>query len=439
MVDDALLIPLSQRISQWTGLDVGARLGDIRRWLQTQVPDGDSAALLALLTRLQDREQPVTAALIQSILISHTVFFRDAEQLQVVSAVLAERPYDKLRIWVAGCSSGEEAYTVALIASSHARSVEIVATDISADALALAREGRYARDCLQRIPAAHHRDFVTTGGFIHASAKLRRSIRFVEHNLLHAPPTPSDAQGWDLILCRNVLVHFRADHAAATLQRLSSALAPGGLLLLGAGEFHHRTPLLSPVEIAGRILLTRAAEAQTARKSPSIGSPASQLPPAVSTPAASGTAIRRSSTESLVKGKHLAVLLATGSLDVVLTDTLSTLRANPEHQPALLLAGIAYHQKSRHHEATALLERSLAQHPSCWPAAHFLALSLDALGQKGAALAAFRCVKESQQPTPAAQALIDLLDFGPWRSEAVALACLRLGELQSPTSTSNCR
>jgi tetratricopeptide (TPR) repeat protein len=133
------------------------------------------------------------------------------------------------------------------------------------------------------------------------------------------------------------------------------------------------------------------------------------------------------------------VLLATGSLDVVLTDTLSTLRANPEHQPALLLAGIAYHQKSRHHEATALLERSLAQHPSCWPAAHFLALSLDALGQKGAALAAFRCVKESQQPTPAAQALIDLLDFGPWRSEAVALACLRLGELQSPTSTSNCR
>jgi chemotaxis protein methyltransferase CheR len=434
MVDDALLMPLSQRISQWTGLDVGARLGDIRRWLQTQVPEGDTSSLLALLKRLQDREQAVTAALIQSLLISHTVFFRDAEQLQVVSAVLTERPYDKLRIWVAGCSSGEEAYTVALIVSSHARSAEIVATDISAAALALAREGRYSRDCLQRIPAVHHREFVTTDGYIHASARLRRSIRFVEHNLLHAPLTPSDAQGWDLILCRNVLVHFQADHAAATLQRLSSALVPGGLLLLGAGEFHHRTPLLSPVEIAGRILLARAVEAQTARVSQSMAVPANQPQPAVATPAASATAIHRSSTESLVKGKHLAVLLATGSLDVVLTDTLSTLRANPDHQPALLLAGIAYHQKSRHHEATALLERSLAQHPSCWPAAHFLALSLDALGQKGAALSAFRCVKESLQPTPAAQALIDLLDFGPWRSEAVALARLRLGEQPGPTS-----
>lgn len=435
MVDDAHLIPLSQRISQWTGLDVGSRLADIRRWIQTQVADGDTASLLALLTRLQDREQAVTAALIQSILISHTVFFRDAEQLQVVSALLTDRRYDKLRIWVAGCSSGEEAYTVALIANSHARAVETVATDISAESLAVAREGRYSRDCLLRIPAAHHGEFAMTGGFIHASARLRRSIRFVEHNLLQPPPKPSDAQGWDLILCRNVLVHFQADHAAATLQRLSSALAPGGLLLLGAGEFHHRTPLLSPVEIAGRILLTRTAEAQTARVSSSVGAPAIQPPPAVSTPVASGTAIRRSSTESLVKGKHLAVLLATGSLDLVLTDTLATLRANPEHQPALLLAGIAYHQKSRHHEATALLERSLAQHPSCWPAAHFLALSLDALGQKGAALAAFRCVKESQQPTPAAQALIDLLDFGPWRSEAVALARLRLGELHGPPSS----
>ena len=241
-------------------------------------------------------------------------------------------------------------------------------------------------------------------------------IRFVEHNLIDAPLQPSDAAGWDIILCRNVLIHFQTDQAQATLGRLTTALAEGGSLFLGASEFHHRTPTLTPVHIAGRIALQRA------RATPTVPRPARPALPLTPPP--------RPRAENLPLGNQLAGRLARGSLEAVLTDALTTLMADPEQQPALLLAGVAYHLKGRHREAAALLERTQLQHPSCWPATYFLALSRESLGQKEAARRAYLKLQEHTPPTPVAQVLIGLLDFGPWHLEAIALARYRVAELQ---------
>jgi tetratricopeptide (TPR) repeat protein len=124
---------------------------------------------------------------------------------------------------------------------------------------------------------------------------------------------------------------------------------------------------------------------------------------------------------------RLAGGLALGQLDAVLGEALPVLIRDPDSQPALFLAGVAYHLKGRHHEATALLDRTRSQHPTCWPATYFWAVSMDALGRPAEALVAYRALLQNPPTTSPAQALVDLVDLQKWKNEALALTRRRLG------------
>lgn len=411
MAADPAIGRLLARIEQLIGLDLGQRERELQRWLATRAGASTPAAIAALGERLSRPGSPELAELVHRFTVSHTRFFRDAGQLTAVDSLLAAPPRPLRHIWIAGCATGEEAYTVALLAHSHGRQIEIVASDINSHSLSVARGGLYPYEVLSSIAPRYHAALRLSDDHVLVCPSVRRMVRFVEHNLLEPPLKPDGAAGWDLILCRNVLIYFRPALATEILGRLGGVLAPGGYLLVGVSEFHLKSPGLVPTRLAERMVLQRPpSEPPVLWAAPRASEPP---PPPASAPDPSSTS-----------GLALGLLL--GRLDGVLEEALATLEREPEQQPALFVAGVAYHLKGNYREATALLAQTLLQHPTCWPATCFLAIGQEALGQARAAQATFESLQKDVPPTAEAQRLIDLLALQQWRPEALALASRRL-------------
>ncbi|MBI3964331.1 MAG: protein-glutamate O-methyltransferase CheR [Chloroflexi bacterium] len=173
--------------------------------------------------------------------INVSEFFRDADRFRYLeSRVLSELLATKasLRIWSAGCSVGAEPYSVAMILRDLAPrgAHRILATDVDATILARARRGDgYTRDLLRQVTpnrlARYFTPDVETGAYA-VKPEVKTLVDFREHNLLG----PGPGQGFDLILCRNVVIYFTAAAKAELYQRFVDALRPGGILFVGGTE-----------------------------------------------------------------------------------------------------------------------------------------------------------------------------------------------------------
>ena len=181
---------------------------------------------------------------VDALLNQETSFFRDAAVLdgvgEAAAQLQAEAGNRRIRIWSAGCSTGQEPLSLAMLFSERGmaeglRAPEIVATDISPTALARARAGRFSQFEIQRgLPIRRMMTwFDSVGGDWTARPELIRRIQFHPHNLT-ADPAP--AGKFDIVLCRNVLLYFSPEVRRQVFDTLSSAIHPGGLLVLGAGE-----------------------------------------------------------------------------------------------------------------------------------------------------------------------------------------------------------
>jgi two-component system, chemotaxis family, CheB/CheR fusion protein len=189
-----------------------------------------------------------TEALSQEVLIHVTSFFRDPHVFEVVTRLAFPEivqhlfPIDPIRIWVAGCSTGEEVYSLAisllefLEEQGLALPFQIFATDIDAKALKHARAGIYQRKTLQMVsPERLQRFFLPLNrseGRYQVSEAIREHCIFARHNVTHDPPFSR----LDLISCRNVLIYLAPSGQEKVLQTLHYALKPHGFLLLGASE-----------------------------------------------------------------------------------------------------------------------------------------------------------------------------------------------------------
>ncbi|MFD1955730.1 CheR family methyltransferase [Paenibacillus thailandensis] len=140
-----------------------------------------------------------------------------------------------LKIWSAACSTGEEPYTIAMLLAEGGllnRSA-LLATDLDAGVLAKAQEGIYAERSLKDVPPAHAaRYFTERNGMYAVSDTLKNAVRFKQHNLLH----DEYDSGFDLIVCRNVLIYFTEEAKQQLYYKFSEALRPGGLLFVGSTE-----------------------------------------------------------------------------------------------------------------------------------------------------------------------------------------------------------
>jgi chemotaxis protein methyltransferase CheR len=222
------------------------------------IPAGDRDALCRELVASHPGES-VWRTFTEALLVHETYFFRHPDQLRLLADVLLPRLLQdrldagtpEVRIWCAGCSSGEEVYTLALllqtaIAASALPSVPawnatIVGTDLSAPTLELARQGNYALlaglNSFRDVPefARHHFPAIFSAAATSWSpdAELRRLTRFAQHNLVSDPAPLRDV---DLVLCRNTLIYFDDAQTRAALASLAAALRPSGALLLGPAE-----------------------------------------------------------------------------------------------------------------------------------------------------------------------------------------------------------
>ena len=183
---------------------------------------------------------------VEALLNNETYFFRDKPTFdQLPGEILPEiadrrRDVRRLSIWSAGCSTGQEVYSLAMLFAEQAErwrgwTIDILGTDVSHRAINAARSGIYSQFEVQRglgvTQMLRHFDETSRGWQVHED--VRSTVRFNQHNMLK--PFPARIP-FDLVLCRNVLLYFDRSTRAEAFDRLASAVMPDGFLMLGAGE-----------------------------------------------------------------------------------------------------------------------------------------------------------------------------------------------------------
>ena len=230
----------------------GQRLTADRLWrvgtaLAGVLRDRGLDTLEDLAARLgQPHQSALAQQVVEALLNNETYFFRDRAMFdQLAAQVLPELARSRgtvrrLSIWSVGCSTGQEAYSLAMLfAEQRARwrdwTIDILGTDVAPSVIAAARDGNYSQFQIQRGLAVSQMVsfFEETRTGWRAGEAIRGMVRFTTHNLLDTAPEPGR---FDLILCRNVLLYFDRPTRARAFQRLATALAPDGRLMLGAGE-----------------------------------------------------------------------------------------------------------------------------------------------------------------------------------------------------------
>lgn len=184
-------------------------------------------------------------ALLKDLLISVTNFFRDKKSFEVIESEIlpillkGKNSDNQLRIWVAGCATGEEAYSLAILCAEktagtiEAPKVQIFATDIDDAAIAEAREGLYSINDLAEVsPERLRRFFIKEGDDFRIRREVRETIMFANHNFLKDPPFSH----LDLISCRNVMIYLNNVAQERVAETFHFALNPGGFLFVGTSE-----------------------------------------------------------------------------------------------------------------------------------------------------------------------------------------------------------
>ena len=204
-----------------------------------------SFAAYHYILRSSDAERDELALLIDELTVNETYFFREIGQLrglirEIIPSVRLERPAAPVSIWSAGCSSGEEPYTIAMLAMeaglSIGRDLRIYASDISRRALGKARQGVYREASFRETdPLLREKYFTEKDGEWRIADAVRNTVDFVHLNLLD-PPRVELIGTMDVVLCRNVIIYFDRDGKKQVIRTFFDRLRPGGHLLLGHSE-----------------------------------------------------------------------------------------------------------------------------------------------------------------------------------------------------------
>ena len=169
------------------------------------------------------------------VTVQETGFFRHPDQFAALAREVLPGLEGPVVVWSAGCANGQEAYSLAMeLAASGVPDWQVVATDISATAVARARAGRYSAAELTGLPAAHRRWLRPAGDRWEVDPALRRRVRVERANL--TARFPVDPGRCQVVFCRNVLIYLSRAVTESFLDRLSGWLAPGGLVFLGYSE-----------------------------------------------------------------------------------------------------------------------------------------------------------------------------------------------------------
>ena len=230
----------------------GQQLTMSRRWrietaLSTLLRERGIATLDELITILvMGKEPSLSQMVVEALLNNETYFFRDRSPFDVLQRhalpelAQSRAKSKRLRIWSSGCSTGQETYSLAMLFAEEPQkwqgwTIDILGTDVSTACIDRARSGTYTQFEVQRGLGINQtiKWFEECADGWRIVEELRRPLRFQVHNLLEQPPHPG---GFDIVLCRNVLLYLSPEKKALGFERLASSMADDGWLMLGAGE-----------------------------------------------------------------------------------------------------------------------------------------------------------------------------------------------------------
>ncbi len=258
---DAAFEELLHYLRDSRGFDfTGYKRTSLMRRVDRRMQTADIGSYETYLDLLQVRPDEFTA-LFNTILINVTDFFRDTDSWDhlaqtVLPALLEARASGPIRIWSAGCATGEEAYSLAMLLAEaigtegFRERVKIYATDVDDEALAEARQATYSERNIASVPAELRAKYFDRAGEQFVFSKdLRRGVIFGRNDLVQDAPISRI----DLLVCRNTLMYFNAETQAKVVGRFHFALAPDGVLFLGKAEMllGHNS-LFAPVDLKRR-------------------------------------------------------------------------------------------------------------------------------------------------------------------------------------------
>lgn len=185
------------------------------------------------------KEKSLLQEFLDRMTINVSEFWRNPNRWEVlrdkVLPELSGTGFKRLKLWSAACSTGEEPYTLAMILAEQnlLASSTILATDIDDGALAKAKQGLYLERSLKDVPSSVAAKYFTEeGAFYRFSEQLKKEVKFEKQNLL----TDRFDTGFDLIVCRNVMIYFTEEAKDKLYQKFATSLRPGGILFVGSTE-----------------------------------------------------------------------------------------------------------------------------------------------------------------------------------------------------------
>jgi chemotaxis protein methyltransferase CheR len=215
--------------------------------------------------------------LLNLITIPETYFFRDRAQFRaferfVIPDIVEKKSYPgaSLRIWSAGCSTGEEPYTIAMILAAGMldRPIQILATDVSHNALKAAREGVYTARSVRDMPQQYlNRFFTRKGDHYLLDESIKQMVEFRYFNLVTEPYPLMEMSGWDIIFCRNVTIYFQAEATRKVIHNFYQSLREGGYLFAGYSEsLRYISDEFSTIQQEGAFFYQKGGAKKTVRK-----------------------------------------------------------------------------------------------------------------------------------------------------------------------------
>ena len=466
-MNEQQLLSLAVLLQRHAGLDLGrgGMTSNLKRFVQERL-ESTQLSIDGYLEQLGTASSPELQRLLESMTIVYTWFFRDPGQFRVVEQLISSWPKERvMRIWVAGCATGEEAYSVALIASRLGKSADILGTDLNREALAHAEGARYSATSLRAVDTEMRSRYLgNVEGVFTIPEPARRMVRFQNGNLVDAPPRAPSKEGWHLILCRNVLIYFEKQQARRTLDAMGSSLAPGGHIILGASEsILEGSDSLTNVGIAGRAVLQRpestswtptmarisantfdSARAAGNRRLDDVARAPSSAPRTPSTVTAraavlsaaplSGVSITQAASYRAMApilpsaaGQSLQGVLAlghslldAGNVHGALDTYAQAITLDPSSAEALMYAGITHYLAGTLSQALTQLRGALFLNGNLWPACFYQALCYDSMGYPADAAQSYRLVVELAARFPASTEAPVLIRA--WHSELMAVA-----------------
>lgn len=365
---------LAEQLARRYGLHFAGHNVDLLEHGLRRLADSLGLSLDVLCLRLADRDasRELWQKAIEFVTINETYLFRHPEQLALLGQrLIPERlatGQRHLRVWSAGCATGEEAYSIAMVLRHAAPQIDlsVLATDISQSVLAVAAKGRYGSNSLRETIPPHLASaylLPTADGGVEISPEIRSIVELRQVNLVDSDDLATVPGGFDFIFCRNVLIYFTHEHSRDVLKLLRSRLVDDGVLILSALDQREKVPGLELQVIDGVPILRRVGVVRT------MGNPAS--PRRDSSPLRELLALPTPPPRPLLpsiaddtRERQAEVKAAADSGDLQRASQLARRLIQSDRTPqSLHLLAMILGEQGKHSEAEQLLLEALNQNP----------------------------------------------------------------------------